>query len=81
MLLGHDDHAVVVRDHHIARMDQSSGANDRSVDRADRGLHRAFGMNRPRPHGKTHLAQLPGIAAAGVDHQGQRAARAKRRGE
>src|SRR6266702_8223733 len=32
MLLGHDDHAVVVRDHHIARMYQSSGANDTSVD-------------------------------------------------
>ncbi len=40
-------------------MHQRSGANDGRVDRSDRGLHRALGMDGLRPHGKSHAREAP----------------------
>ena len=78
LLLRNDHHAVVIGDHHVARMHQGAGANDGRVDRSHRGLHGTLGVDGFCPDRKAHTAQLRHISTAGVNHQPDGAARAKR---
>ena len=67
-----------IRDHHVAGMHEGAGANDGCVDRSHRGLHGTLGVDRFGPDGKVHTAQLRHISTAGVNHQPDGAAGAKR---
>ncbi len=74
----HHHDAVIVGNDRIARVHIDARTNDRHVDRAERGFHRALGRDRFRPHRKAHLTQRFGIAHAGIDDQRPDAARHQR---
>lgn len=77
----HHHHAVDVGHHHVARMHQRAGAHHRHVDRAERGLDRALGMDGAAEHGKAHRVEVAHVAHATVDHQALAAARLERSGK
>ena len=72
------DHAVVVGDDRVARIDQRARADDGNVDRAERRLHRALGADALAPDREAHLGQRLHVAHARVDDQRPRAARLER---
>src|SRR5690606_10337065 len=72
---GHDDDAVVIRDDHVARIDERAGTDDRNVHRADGRLDGALRVDRAAPNGEIDLLELAHVSAAGIDHEASNAAR------
>jgi len=66
---GNDADPVIVGDDDVAGTQRGTGADDRHVDTAERGLHCAFGAHRSRPHRELQLRKRPDIAAPGVDDE------------
>ena len=65
----HDHHTVVVAEHDVAGVHGLSTHDDRHVDRARGGLHRALRADRPRPDRKAHLTKSGHVAYAGRQHR------------
>ena len=77
----HHHHAVIIRHDHITGADRHTGANDRHIDRPQRGFDRSLGRNRLGPDRKAHLLQGADIAASGIDDQAFDPARLQRGGQ
>src|SRR5215475_15083577 len=54
----HYDHAVVVGDDDVPRIDCCAGADHRNVHRTQRGFHGALGADRPAPYRELHCSEL-----------------------
>src|SRR4051812_36231850 len=78
---GHYNDAIIVGDDEIAGMNELAGADDRNVDGAKRLLDRTLGGNRLGPDREAHFRQCRHVAAAGLDHQAEHAARRQRAGQ
>src|SRR3546814_14097661 len=55
------DEPIVVADHHIARIDQGAGNDDRDVNGTRRRLHSSLGGDTARPNRTVHLQQTCGL--------------------
>ncbi len=77
----HDDDAVDVGEHDVPGADQGVGADHRDVDRAERRLDRALGVDRAGEDREVHLLEVGDVAHAAVDDQPDRPPGPERGGE